>query len=145
MSKGGPVILDELDLKILSMLRSNARIPYTEMARELKLSESAIRKRINRLIKLGVIRRFTIDYSISNEVRAVVLVKTQPPLPVPEVSKNLMNLTCTDRVYEVTGEYDIIVIAIATDIPSLNKCIDEIRSTKGVASTNSIVVLRSWP
>lgn len=139
------VILDEVDIKILSMLRENARTPYTEMAKELRLSESAIRKRINRLVKAGVIRRFTIDYSINNEVRAVILVKTQPQISVPEVSKNLIRVTCTDRLYEITGEYDIVVIGVTKDIPSLNKCIDEIRNTKGVSSTNSMVVLRSWP
>lgn len=139
------IVLDEIDIKILSMLRENARIPYTEMAKELKLSESAIRKRINRLAKAGVIRRFTIDYSISNEIRAIILVKTQPPTPVPEVSKNLIKVPCTDRLYEITGEYDIVVVGVTTDIPSLNKCIDDIRNTKGVASTNSMVVLRSWP
>jgi len=139
------VVLDEVDVRILSMLRENARIPYTEMARALKLSESAIRKRINRLVKLGVIRRFTVDYSIGSEVRAVILVKTQPPTPVPDISKNLMKVVCTDRVYEVTGEYDIVVIAITDSITSLNKCIDEIRSTRGVASTNSMVVLKAWP
>ncbi|MCX8186668.1 MAG: HTH-type transcriptional regulator LysM [Sulfolobales archaeon] len=139
------MILDEVDIKIISVLRENARTPYTEMAKELKLSESAIRKRINRLAKSGVIRRFTIDYSISNEIRAIILVKTQPPTPVPEVSKNLIKVTCTDRLYEITGEYDIVVIGVTTDIPNLNKCIDEIRNTKGVASTNSMVVLRSWP
>lgn len=139
------MILDEVDIKIISLLRENARTPYTEMAKELKLSESAIRKRINRLAKSGVIRRFTIDYSISNEIRAIILVKTQPPTPVPEVSKNLIKVTCTDRLYEITGEYDIVVVGVTTDIPNLNKCIDEIRNTKGVASTNSMVVLRSWP
>jgi len=139
------VVLDEVDIKILSILRENARTPYTEMAKELRLSESAVRKRINRLIKAGVIRRFTIDYSIGNEVRAVILVKTQSSIPVPEVSKNLMKVACTDRVYEVTGEYDIVVVSVSKDIAGLNKCIDEIRSTKGVLTTNSMVVLRSWP
>ncbi len=139
------VVLDEVDIKILSILRENARTPYTEMAKELRLSESAVRKRINRLIKAGVIRRFTIDYSIGNEVRAVILVKTQSSIPVPEVSKNLMRVTCTDRVYEVTGEYDIVVVSVSKDIAGLNKCIDEIRSSKGVLTTNSMVVLRSWP
>ncbi len=138
-------VLDEIDVKILSILRENARTPYTEMAKELKLSESAVRKRISRLVKLGVIRRFTIDYNIGSEIRAIILVKTQPPTPVPEVSKNLMKVTCTDRLYEITGEYDIVVVGVTTDIPSLNKCIDEIRNTKGVSSTNSMVVLRSWP
>ncbi|MEM0014896.1 MAG: HTH-type transcriptional regulator LysM [Zestosphaera sp.] len=139
------VFLDETDLKILSVLRMNSRTSYAEMAKELGLSESAIRKRIRRLTRLGVIRRFTIDYSISSEVRALILVKTQPPTPVPEVARNLMKVTCTDRVYEVTGEYDIVVASITTDIPSLNKCIDEIRSAKGVTSTNSMVVLKMWP
>ena len=84
------VRLDEKDLKIIEILRENARASYSEIAREVGLSESAVRKRIASLIKKGVIRRFTIDYEVGNEIRAAVLIKVKPPTSVPEVSKRIV-------------------------------------------------------
>ncbi|MEM1621380.1 MAG: AsnC family transcriptional regulator, partial [Metallosphaera sp.] len=67
--------IDAKDIKILEVLKKNARTPYTMIAKDLKVSEAAIRKRIEKLTKLGVIKRFTIDYELENEVKAIVMVK----------------------------------------------------------------------
>jgi len=55
-----------------------------------------------------------------------------------------MKIAGVDYVYEVTGEYDIIVVARASGVDMINKFIDEIRSIPGVVSTYTMVVLRTW-
>ena len=55
------IIMDDKDLKIIETLQANSRTPYTEIAKELKLSEATIRKRIGELEKKGVIKKYTID------------------------------------------------------------------------------------
>ncbi len=137
-------ILDDIDLKLLKLLKENARTPYSKLAKELGISESGVRKRIRKLIKMGVIKKITIEYELGNEVKAIILVKTQPPIPVPEVSRNIMKIAGVDIVYEVTGEYDIIVVARSTGVDMINKFIDEIRSIPGVVSTYTMIVLRTW-
>jgi len=137
-------VLDDVDLKLLKILRENARTPYSKIAKELGISESAVRKRISRLFKAGVIKKFTVEYELKNEIRAVVLVKTQPPVPVPEVSKNIMKISGVDAVYEVTGEYDIIALVRAQSVDDVNRFIDEIRSIPGVVGTYTMIVLRVW-
>ncbi|ADM28553.1 transcriptional regulator, AsnC family [Ignisphaera aggregans DSM 17230] len=137
-------ILDDVDLKLLKLLKENARTPYSKLAKELGISESGVRKRIRKLIKMGVIKKITIEYELGNEVKAIILVKTQPPVPVPEVSRNIMKIAGVDIVYEVTGEYDIIVVARSTGVDTINKFIDEIRSIPGVVSTYTMIVLRTW-
>jgi len=136
--------IDENDLKLLKLLKENARMPYSKLARELGISESAVRKRISKLLKSGIIKKITIEYELENEIRAIILVKTQPPTPVPEVSRNIKKIPGVDTVYEVTGEYDIIVVARASGIDMINKFIDEIRSIPGVVSTYSMIVLKTW-
>ncbi|MCC6016398.1 MAG: Lrp/AsnC family transcriptional regulator [Desulfurococcaceae archaeon] len=136
--------IDELDLKLLQLLKENARMSYSKLAKELGISESAVRKRISKLIKNGIIKKITIEYELENEIKAVILVKTQPPTPVPEVSKNIKNIPGIDIVYEVTGEYDIIAVARASGVDMINKFIDEIRSIPGVVSTYTMIVLRTW-
>ncbi|MEM1541628.1 MAG: HTH-type transcriptional regulator LysM [Ignisphaera sp.] len=136
--------IDDIDLKLLQLLKENARTSYSKLARELGISEGAVRKRISKLVKNGVIKKMTIEYELENEVKAVILVKTQPPTPVPDVSKNIRRIVGVDLVYEVTGEYDIIVIARATGVDTINRFIDEIRSIPGVVSTYTMIVLRTW-
>ena len=138
------MVLDKIDLTIINILRKNARTPYTEIAKKLRLSEAAIRKRIDKLVKMGVIRRFTIDVSLENEIKAIILVKVNPPTPVSEVSKRIIKFNGVDVVYEITGDHDIAVIVHGQSMLEINKYIDMIRDIKGVAGTNTMIVLRAW-
>ncbi len=137
-------MIDEVDRKIIEILRRNARTPYTIIAKELGVSEAAIRKRIDKLIKKGVIKRFTVDVELEDEVKSVVFVKVAPPYPVPEISRKIRNVPGVDIVYEVTGDYDIMAIIKGNSIAQVNKSIDMIRSIEGVAGTNSLIILRTW-
>lgn len=53
-------MIDEKDMKILEILRENARTPLTDIATTLGVSESTIRKRVRALEDRGVIKRYTI-------------------------------------------------------------------------------------
>ncbi len=136
--------LDPTDLKIIELLKSDARMSYTELARQVGISEAAVRKRINKLISHGVIKRFTIDYELENEIRAFVFVKTSPQIPAPEISRRLVKISGVETVYETTGEDDIIAFIRGPSITDINRTIDEIRSVQGIISTNSTIILRTW-
>lgn len=58
---GKKVEYDDLDLQILNLLASNARIPIKDVSRKLHISTITIKNRIKRLIKSGVIQGFRID------------------------------------------------------------------------------------
>ncbi|MCD6323884.1 MAG: Lrp/AsnC family transcriptional regulator [Desulfurococcales archaeon] len=138
------VKVDDIDLKLLTLLKSNSRMSYARLADELGLSESAVRKRIGRLRKLGIIKRFTIDYTLPHEVRAIILVKTTPPTPVPEVARKVAEIDGVDVAYEVTGEIDIVAVATKSDISGINDIIDQIRNVEGVVSSNTMIILNDW-
>lgn len=138
------VRVDSVDIKLLSLLKTNSRMSYARLADELGLSESAIRKRISRLKKAGIIKRFTIDYTLPHEVRAIILIKTTPPTPVPEIARKIAEIEGVDVAYEVTGEIDIVAIATKPDIAGINKIIDSIRNVKGVVSSNTMIILNDW-
>jgi Lrp/AsnC family transcriptional regulator of lysine biosynthesis len=136
-------MVDEIDQRILLMLRENGRASYTEIARKIGLSEAAVRKRISSLIRRGIIRRFSIEYTLDGEVRALVLVKTAPPMKTPEVAEMIRVLEGVEAVYEVTGEYDIAALVRGMGIGYINRCIDSIRSIQGVVSTYTMIILRA--
>ncbi|BAF34792.1 HTH-type transcriptional regulator LysM [Aeropyrum pernix K1] len=134
--------LDEKDLKLLSILKRNSRASYSYIARELGITESAVRKRIKRLVRLGVVRRFTLEYRIPGSFTAVILVRTNNAKPVPQVAERIAAYMHVEKVMEVTGDYDIIAIATAQDIEDINRLIDYIRGIEGVHSTYTMIVLR---
>lgn len=136
--------VDERDYAILRILRRNARTPYTVIARELGISEVAVRKRIMKLVRSGVIRRFTIDYRVPGELKAAILVRTLPQTRVPEVSRRLLAIPGVEAIYEVTGEHDLLVLVSARSVDDINDYVDKVRSTEGVSSTHTLIALRTW-
>ncbi len=55
------IIMDDKDIKIIEILQQNARIPYTDIAKALGVTETTVRKRIAELEKRGVIKKYTIE------------------------------------------------------------------------------------
>ena len=51
-------MVDEKDLEIIRMLQADARTPFLEIAKRLRMSEAAVRKRVKKLEQDGVIERF---------------------------------------------------------------------------------------
>lgn len=136
--------IDEKDQKILSLLKQDARAPFTDIAKKVGMSEAAVRKRVERLRNEGVIKRYTVEVEIGENVRAAILVSVQPSHPNPSVAQAMKNIPGVELVYEVAGEVDIIAITSGSSIQEVNKYIDEIRRIDGVSKTNSMMVLRSW-
>ncbi|MEM2204449.1 MAG: HTH-type transcriptional regulator LysM [Sulfolobales archaeon] len=137
------ISVDDTDQKILSILKKDGRASYREIARSVGLSETAVRKRISNMIRKGIIRRFSVEYVLSDEARALVLVKTTPPTKTPEVAERIRNIEGVEAVYEVTGEHDIAVLVRGVGIGFINRCIDAIRSIEGVVSTYTMIILRA--
>jgi DNA-binding Lrp family transcriptional regulator len=135
--------LDTLDTKILSILKEDARAPFTDIARALGLSEGAVRLRVKNLVESGVIKRFTVEMT-ENNPRAIVFISTSSKVPVPTIAKNVSTLSGIESVMEVAGQFDISAVVSGADVSSVNQCIDAIREVEGVQTTNTLFVLRIW-
>lgn len=136
-------MVDEIDEKIMELLEENSRMTYVEIGNSVGLSEGAVRNRIQSLVADKVIKRFTIEKSISHGVRALTMIAVEPGVPTFEVSKKVNMLEGVERIYEVTGEYDIVMVSNGNNIESINKVIEDIRKIPGVEKTNTIIVLRT--
>ncbi|MCJ7731299.1 Lrp/AsnC family transcriptional regulator [Candidatus Bathyarchaeota archaeon] len=136
-------MIDEIDEKIMALLEENARMTYVEIGTLVGLSEGAVRNRIQSLVSEKVIKRFTIEKSITQGVRALTMIAVEPGVPTFEVSQKVHKLEGVERIYEVTGEYDIVMVSHGSNIESINKVIEDIRKIQGVEKTNTIIVLRT--
>ncbi len=135
--------LDKTDEKIIGILKADARKAFVEIAQEIGLSESAVRRRVKNLVDIGAIKKFTIEMGLSNKTSAITLISVSPSIDTSKVSERLKSLKGVDTVYEITGQYDIVAIVSAPTIAEINKSIDEVRRISGVDDTNTVIILRT--
>jgi DNA-binding Lrp family transcriptional regulator len=136
--------MDDTDKTIIEILKHDGRATYSDIGKRIDLSEGAIRKRIKALVDSGAIRRFTVKVGLTEGAEAIALLSVDPSLPTSEVSQELKKFSNVETVYEITGEYDIAVTISGLNITEVNECLEKIRRLKGVANTNTMIVLRSW-
>jgi Lrp/AsnC family transcriptional regulator, regulator for asnA, asnC and gidA len=135
--------VDPFDDKIIKILQSNSRKSFVEIADEIRLSESAVRRRVKHLIDSGIIKRFTIELESSNKTSAITLISVSSSADTSIVSSNLMKLNGVEVIYEITGQYDIAAIIVAPSIAEINKYIDDVRRIEGVSDTNTVIILKT--
>ena len=136
-------LLDETDRRILRHLVRDARQPIAALARTLGLNESAVRRRIGRLTKAGVIKRFTVDldYEKADNPITVIMGVNAGRMPGPKVAKALHGIDNIVEIYTVTGEFDLIIKIICRDITSFEEIIEKVRNQDFIEKTRSFVVL----
>jgi len=133
--------MDELDEQILKVLRSNARIPFVDIAFRLKISEGTIRSRIRKMVEDGVITRFTIT-TASKNIKALIMVSINININTSDVSKKIRKLEGVETVFEISGDDDIVVIVNVTNSDELNRIIESIRGISHTLSTRTSMILK---
>ena len=135
--------LDSVDEKIIEALQKDSRKSFVEIASEIRLSESAVRRRVKNLTDNKIIKRFTIEMSARDKTSAITLISVTSTADTNVVSSKLMNLKGVEVIYEITGQYDVAAIISAPTITEINKCIDDVRKTEGVYDTNTVIILKT--
>ncbi len=65
---------DEIDEKIIHILQEDSRRAFVDIANEIGLSESAVRRRVKHLVDREIIKRFTIELGVSDKTSAITLI-----------------------------------------------------------------------
>jgi DNA-binding Lrp family transcriptional regulator len=132
--------MDELDREILSILRQDARTPYTEIADEVGTSEGTIRNRVDRMVDSGVIERFTVATRTGN-VKAMIEITVDVDVHTAGLTEQMAEWERVDFVWQVSGEADIVLVVDALDTGGLNELISSAREMDEVSSTKTRLIL----
>lgn len=133
--------MDTVDEQILEQLRENGRESFVNLAKQLNTSEGTIRARVKKLQDDGVIRRFTVLTAGAN-IKTIIEVQVERNVNVADVSSKIADWKEIQEVYEVSGEFDILVVAEAANTTQLNEVIERIREFPQVSSTRSRLILK---
>ena len=136
--------MDEKDEIILNTLLSNSRTPMTHIAKELGMTEAGVRKRINKLERLGAIRSYTaiIDpYFIGYNSVALVGIDTTPETLL-KVYGQVKGMPKIRYAALTTGDHMIMFEIWCKNPDELNIFLEEISRMEGVSRICPAIFLK---
>ncbi|MGW3467508.1 Lrp/AsnC family transcriptional regulator [Saccharopolyspora sp. NPDC000995] len=136
--------MDALDQRIISQLVADARASYAEIGAEVGLSAPAVKRRVDKLLDLGVLQGFTavVDpEALGWGTEAFVEVHCEGNVPADRIRVGLEPLPEVVAAYTVSGQADAIVHLRAANIHHLEEAMERLRSVDFVSRTVSTVVL----
>lgn len=131
-------MLDDKDLHLLAILKENGRLPTKRISRKMQIPRTTVHHRIQKLVKEGVIKRFTIipDYKkMGTPVTAFILVSFLPTMNTKqrEVAERIAQLEGVHEVHLISGEWDMILKVRSPSMEKIGELvIDRLREIKGV-------------
>ena len=138
--------LDETDYKILDVLRRDARTPFTEVGRDLGISDATVHVRVNKMMDAGIIKRYTIvvdEEALGRKVRGFMLINVNPG-SLEEAANQLVENERVSAVYEIHGPNDLIVKVGAGSLDEMRDLVLKVREIPNVATSELITVFKVW-
>lgn len=135
--------MDELDRKLLALLRADSRTAAASLAAQLKVSRGTVQNRIARLQAQGVIQGFTVRTRPELEaqrVRAVMSIAIEGERSAAVV-RRLKGFPAVDRIYTTNGRWDLIVELDVANLAEFGRALDDIRTVEGIAMTETSILL----
>jgi len=136
-------MVDDLDRKIIRALNQNARRSFREIAKELGISVTAVIHRIKKFEEAGVIKGYVpiVDFeSFGFDITAVIALRISKG-KLLETQKKIAKDERVAAVYDITGEWDSIVIGHFKDRKDLNDFIKALLSRENVDRSITHLVL----
>ena len=135
--------MDEKDKRILEMLIEDSRRPYREIADDVGLSESTIRKRVIKLQEEGVIEKFTIKVCREEEkcIMAFITIIPKSQSEIKELLRETQVLPQCEEVYFLAGECGVLIKVSVPEITELDALIESFRGRSDVRSVERVCVV----
>lgn len=138
-------ILDEFDINIIKELEKDGRMAFSAIAANLKISNTMVHQRINRMIEQGVlsgikpiIQEKKIGYDWAS-FTGITLNKDSDSDRIIEALKEIPEIT---ECYYVTGSFTLYIKIIAKNHEHMRRILyEKIDSIPGIAKTDSIIEL----
>ena len=143
MKDDPPQKVDDVDFRIISLFQEDSRRSFSKIANELGIAVGTAYNRVKGLEEKGILKGYTIivdPVKLGYSLTALILVQADGKhlLEVEEEVARLDDVIC---VYDITGDYDVAVVARFRDRTALNKFIKNLLTNPYVKRTVTNVVL----
>ncbi len=135
--------MDDIDRRLLALLRVDARAPVARLAKAVNLSRGAAQNRIDRMIARGDILGFTVRANAGadrDRVRAIMAIAVEGERSAA-VLRHLRGVAAVAAVHMTNGRWDMIAELNTESLAGFSAALDEIRLVDGIAATETSLLL----
>jgi len=135
--------IDDIDLQIINLLQEDSRLSFNKIARELGISVGTAYNRIKSLEDKRILKGYTaiVDpVKVGYGLTAIILIQAEGK-HLLDVENKISKIDNVISVYDITGDFDIAVVARFKDRSSLNSFIKSLLAMPYVKRTVTNVVL----
>ncbi|MBW2981231.1 Lrp/AsnC family transcriptional regulator [Candidatus Woesearchaeota archaeon] len=137
--------LDNVDKAILSTLIDDSRLSYRQIAKKVGVSVATAMNRVKALEKEGIIRRYTtlLNYEkLGYDVEVMIEVRIAKGKLI-EVEKQIASNPSVFAVYDMTGDFDAVILARFTNRRKMDSFLKKIQTLDFVERTNTRFILNT--
>lgn len=135
--------LDDTNKKIISLLQKNGRRSYVSIAKEIGLSEAAVRLRVQRLTEDGVIQIVAVTNPMEMGFHRQAMVGITVNGDIEQVARDLRKISQIDYIIITAGRFDILAEVFASDDEALLRLVNRsIRRIEGIGHTELFTYMR---
>ncbi len=138
--------MDEIDLGIIAQLQYDGRKPYTQIAEELGVTEATVRRRVNEMIRAGILQVVGIvePFQLGIQAPAIIGVSVQPAL-LNQAAEQIAEFDEVSYLLMTSGGFDLLVEVMCRDMDDLARFISErLGQVPGVQRTETFLILHTY-
>ena len=139
----GSDMADDLDHRLIALLRADSRTSAASLATALKVSRGTVQNRVARLLSQGVIQGFTVKTRPeleANRVRAIMTIAIEGERSAAVV-RALRGFPEVDAIHTTNGRWDLVAELDVETLAEFSRTLDAIRQIEGIASTETSILL----
>jgi Lrp/AsnC family leucine-responsive transcriptional regulator len=141
------VDVEDLDRRIVELLRADGRMSYTDLGKAMGLSTSAVHQRVRRLEERGVVKGYTalVDFTaLDLPLTAFISISPLDPAAPDDIPDRLRDITEMEACHSVAGEENYILKARVRTPGDLETLLARIRAAANVATRTTVVLSTPW-
>lgn len=141
--------VDDVDHTIMKLIRNNSRLSTRGIARKSGIPIATVNRRMKKLIRTGVIKKFTTEFDyekIGRKLVSYVLIRTKPGADYYDVYDAAVQHDSVEDIASITGQFDILIKVHVKDSDELSDFIfKQVRNFPSVAQTETLLSLKVPP
>ena len=136
---------DEIDKEILRLLQKDGRMPYKDIAEKINKAPATVKNRISKMLDMGIVKAFVplLNYkALGYGISAIILVQAKPG-KLADLIQIIRKDGNINFVYDITGEYDIILIGRFKNEEHLAEFVRNLLDSGAVERTVTSMIMKT--
>ena len=137
--------MDEIDKNIIKLLSENSRMTFKDLGKKLGVCDVTVKNRIERLLKEGVIKTFTLivdPEKVGSKVAVIIDVNVEPHM-MDEIVKKLKDVEEFYAINKTIGSHNLVISGIFKDHKHMSTTIDKYLNVPGIRDYNVKISLKN--